>query len=179
MSFELKNKKFKNDLTQEHVRSILDYNPETGIFIWKWRSYLRPCLNSRYYNTVAGSVGKNGREFISIDNKKYYSHRLAWLYMTGAWPTKEIDHEDLNSLNNKWENLREATSSENAYNRKNQINNTSGHKGISFDKKNNKWRARIYVSKKCIHLGRFISREDAIIAYEGAMNLHGEFARNP
>ena len=110
----------------------MDYDPTTGIFTWRVR---------RSTMTLAGHKAGYVREdsgrkriFISIKKKKYSAHKLAFLYMIGNIP-KEIDHEDRDSTNNKWSNLREATHQQNCFNRKKRSNNTSGYKGVFFDKK--------------------------------------------
>ncbi len=110
-------------LTQEYIKSILDYNPETGIFTWKWREFTNPRCNgwnTKYADKPAGrnSTKKRHSLEIGINGALYCSHRLAWLWMTGTWPKQEIDHRDNNPMNNKWENLREATHAQNMLNRK-------------------------------------------------------------
>lgn len=91
---------------------------------------------------------------------------------------EEVDHKDRDGLNNRRENLRLATSSQNKYNRKMQSNNQAGHKGIYYDKSRNKWIAKIGYQNRQIYLGRFNSPEAAFEAYcTAAAELHKEFAR--
>ena len=151
-------------LTQEYLKSILDYNPETGIFTWK----IRPayCIN---IGDIAGCLNKNdGYIRIQINNKSYQAHRLVWLYMTGNCPIKTIDHINHIRTDNRIINLRDITQRENQYNRSENKNNSSGYKGVSWHKKANKWHARIRVNGKQIHLGYFTDKEEASQAYQEA-----------
>lgn len=167
-----------NNLTSELVRSILNYDPEIGIFTWKYRSGAAKAWNTRYSGKTAGSVNKDGYVQIAINNKQYYAHRLAWLYTKGIWPEIQIDHRDLNKSNNKWKNLRKSGSSGNRSNTKIRADSISGIKGVWFDKKRKKYSAQITTQKKHISLGRFDSPEDAYVAYcKAAEKYHGEFAR--
>lgn len=87
-----------------------------------------------------------------------------------------VDHIDGNGLNNCRDNLRICTNSENVKNRKIQINNTSGYKGVTWHKREQKWRAQIQMNNKQIQLGSFDNPEDAYAAYcEAAEKYHGEF----
>jgi len=98
--------------------------------------------------------------------------------MTGEWPKGEIDHIDLDRANNKWENLREATHSENSANRRVRSDNILGLKGVAFDKTRGEYRAYIGVNGKRIHLGYSDCPAAAHMAYVVAANkAFGEFAR--
>tara|TARA_R110000868_G_scaffold26067_3_gene100941 strand:+ start:40 stop:531 length:492 start_codon:yes stop_codon:yes gene_type:complete len=126
------------------------------------------------YNTLCN--GKTYRK-LSIDYKTTYVHHAIFILHHGYLP-KYIDHIDGNSLNNKIENLRVATQSQNLANAKMQKRNTSGYKGVSFRKDSKKWRATIGVNGKLIFLGDFFKKEDAAKAYElGAIKNYFEFAR--
>lgn len=174
----------KRDLTAAYVRSILHYDPETGVFTWRRRPLehfetKRSCgtWNGRYAGNVAGRINI-GYVDIHISNTMYLAHRLAWLYMTGSWPKECIDHINMNRSDNRFCNLREATHSENKFNRPKQSKNTSGHKGVTLHKPNSKWVAKICANGKHRNLGYFDTREDAAAAYaKAARELHGEFAR--
>lgn len=170
-----------------NIQELLDYNPETGVFIWMPRSIqvdrkeINKSWNTKYARKQAGSAYKKGNTnylYITIYDKHYYAHRLAFLYMIGEWPEKNIDHVDGDGLNNKWNNLRLADPRENGANRGPQANNTSGFKGVSFDKSRNLYRAVITVEGKTKHLGRFAIPEEAHAAYAiAAKKYFGEFAR--
>ena len=120
----------------------------------------------------------NGRKYkkININKKTYYLHQIIFLYHYGYIP-KYIDHADGNSLNNKIENLREATQSQNIHNSSKRTTNKSGYKGVCFV--NNKWRSAIMVDGKNIYLGAYENIEDAALAYKnGANKFYGQFAKS-
>lgn len=147
------------NLTAQHLRKLLDYDPISGQFTWKIK------LNSR---SVVGNVAgynANQRCVIRIDKKGYSSHRLVWLHVTGFWPSHGIDHIDGNRLNNKLSNLREATQAENCQNLKKPVDNTSGFIGVTRHTTTGKWEAKITCSKKKYYLGIYKTPELAYIAY--------------
>lgn len=100
-------------LTQERLKQLLSYNPETGEWFW----INAPLHNTRCNGKRAGNMRRDGYRLIRIGGVAYYSGRLAVLYMSGKWPEEEVDHKDRDPSNDRWENLREATSSQNKYNR--------------------------------------------------------------
>lgn len=171
------NRKPRNDLTAEFVRSLLHYDPETGVFLWRFRPTAIRGWNTKYAGTIAGTVRDEYRR-ISIGKKIYLAHRLAWLYVTGAWPKHQIDHRDLNRKNNRFKNLREASHGDNVNNMGLRRNNTSGFKGVHWHEGAGRWRARIDIGSQHIHLGYFGNKKAAAAAYKKAsLELHGEFHR--
>lgn len=105
-------------------------------------------------------------------------HCLAYCWMTGEWPTQDLDHKDLNKSNNAWDNIRPASRSQNCGNQTKRRTNRSGFKGVSFKKKNRKWCAQICHQSKVIHLGLFTTPEAAHEAYATAAEFYrGDFAR--
>ena len=174
-------------LTPDRLRELLSYDPETGIFRWKKRSAGTPregTWNTRYAGKVAGRVrteiakSRTSYVMISVDNRTHRAHRLAWLYVHGEWPVGEIDHRDCNGLNNAIGNLRVSDLSGNKTNCGLRSHNTSGIKGVSWDRCRKKWRADIMAGGHRRALGRFDSIELARAAYDAAaLRLHGEFAR--
>ena len=167
--------KMLDDLTAEFVRSLLAYNPETGEL--RWKKFIRNGINK---DDLAGHLNKKGYLAIRINYRSYQGYRLAWLIMTGEWPKCEIDHRDLNPANNRWNNLRESTHSQNKHNRGKNKNNTSGYKGVFLQKNSTdrKWFAQIVHKGKTIYLGSFNDPIDAHNKYsEAAKQLHGEFRR--
>lgn len=166
------------DLTADRVREILDYGPQSGEFRWRERADATRAWNTRYAGKIAGTINTLGYRQINIGGRIYYAHRLAWLVSTGAWPENEIDHRDENRANNRLENLRDATHSENAHNRRAYANNTSGFKGVSWDKARSQWAAVIQKDGRQTTIGRFATAEEAYAAYcAAAAAMHGEFAR--
>lgn len=159
----------KPTVTVERLRELLDYNPLTGVFTW---------LVSRGRNAkaghLAGSVRPDGYIRIMIDRRKYFAHRLAWLYVYGVWPADEIDHVNGDPSDNRIVHLREATRPKNLHNvvAPNSDNNTSGHRGVSWDKSRGKWQACIQVDGHTKHLGRFTDLGEASAAYFAAKDRH-------
>ena len=156
----------------ETLKSRLEYEPETGLFKY------RHDFNIMKKGDIAGRQNTNGHVQISINNRRYMAHNLAWLYMTGEYPKDFIiDHEDRNYSNNKWSNLRKANNSLNQGNSEIRTDNTSGMKGVHWCKTKRHWVAQISKNGKRSHLGYFASIEEANKAYKEAANLHfGKFA---
>lgn len=155
-------------LDQVRLRRMLSYDPDSGIWTWVWC----PPPNQRYTGTVAGNVRRDGYVSIRIAGQLYYSHRLAWFYMTGKWPAVEIDHEDRSPLNNRWSNLREASSSDNKCNSQTSSRNTSGYRGVGWMPTVGKWQVHV----NSIYLGRYDDLEEAIMVRDSyAEEIQGEF----
>jgi hypothetical protein len=158
------NRKNEILLTQMELKEILHYDPETGNFTWlKLKPHAKISIGD-----IAGNF-YNGYIRIKINNIRYLSHRLAWLYMTGSWPKFDIDHiEGIDMPNfNKFSNLRDTNKNE--WNpQKLMKHNTSGFRGIVFRKASNDWIAQIGVNYKRIYLGCFSTSEEASLAYETA-----------
>lgn len=169
---------------------VVDYDPNSGNLTWKdrprshfttdgaWRS-----TNSRDSGAIAGckQFKKNGDPIgavVKFNGQLYLAHRIVWSKSIGVIGEGVfIDHRDGNPFNNRLDNLREASRSQNGMNRRVNRNNASGYKGVSWSKRIGKWKAAITVSKKDIHLGYFQSRWGAYAAYREASSVHhGEFA---
>lgn len=161
------------ELTQDRLKELLHYDPETGVFTRRIaRSGARGGIGA-----VAGSTHYDGYKRISIDGKLYQSHRLAWLYTHGTWPADMVDHINGVAGDNRLTNLREATQIQNMANVGKPSNNTSGYKGVSWHKRDKKWRAQINHQDKQKHLGHFTTPEEAHAAYCAAASaLYGDFA---
>ena len=159
-------------LTQTRLKEVLEYDPTTGIFTNRVsRSNMRA-------GSVAGCVTPNGYISISIDGKRYLAHRLAYLCVVGSFPPDHIDHINGIRDDNRLANLRVATRSENCRNSRKRSNNTTGYKGVWFDKRTGKFQAQIRINGKKKYLGLFLTPEEAHRAYAKAANtLHGEYAR--
>jgi hypothetical protein len=162
----------KEKLTHEYLLSILDYDSESGVFVWKVNRG-----SNQTKGTVAGYL-THGYIKISINRKRLYAHRLAWFYHYGVWPEFHIDHIDLDKSNNSISNLREATNGQNMQNGSLRKDNESGYKGVCFDKARNKYIAQIGFNNENIMIGRFKTLKEARAAYcKAAQELFGEFAR--
>lgn len=168
-------------VTAERLRQVLDYDKDTGVFVWRKERGLNLA------GKIAGCLTPRGGQCldkfyykIGVDGHRYYSHILAYLWMTGEYPSSEIDHKDGDGLNNKWDNLRAAEHNENGCNRNDlNKNNSSGFTGVSYHNEAKRWRARVMVNRVDVHVGFFDTREEAAKArYEKAKQLHGEFASN-
>ena len=125
----------------------------------------------------AGTMRKiDGYRQIMIDRCTYRTHRLIYLYHHG-WLPEIIDHINQDKSDNRIENLRSATRTENAYNCKLRPDNTSGVKGVTWSKAKRKWVARLYADRRCVNLGRFADKHEAIAAVTTArIQYHGAFA---
>jgi hypothetical protein len=161
-------------LTQERLKELLDYDPGTGVFVWKKKP--APRANRIKAGDVAGCLGPYGYVLIGIDKKLYEASLLAWLYTHGYLPAR-IDHRDTDRANNRIGNLRECTRSQNQCNRGKPSNNTSGIKGVFWNSQCNKWHARIQLNYKRFHVGFFQKLEDAAEAVKEAYErLHNDYA---
>jgi|SRR5450631_139685 len=164
-------------LTQEYLKECVDYNRDTGIFIWLHRPECHFKNKRSFKQRNAARTGKQTGSFdgkgyytISIDNKSYLSHRLAWLYEYGKFPENDIDHVDGNRLNNRISNLREATRLQNMQNQRapRGNNKTTNLLGVSLIPSSGKFRARVTVAGKTLFSGCYKTKEEAAIAYTDA-----------
>lgn len=144
------------ELTQKELKRRFHYDPDTGAFT----RLVTVCPRGKAGDTV-GTLNY-GYLFTKINYRRYRLHRLAFLYMNGAFPPDQTDHINHIRTDNRWGNLRHATNQDNGKNQKMHSTNTSGHVGIHWFKPTKKWQSRIYVNKKHIHLGYFIDINDAI-----------------
>jgi hypothetical protein len=161
-------------ITFERLREVLVYSAETGIFTWRIR-----VANCVQIGQFAG-FNSGGYLRIRVDGKYYFAHRLAWLYFYGRFPDHEIDHINRIKTDNRIANLREATVTENGYNKAFLSSNTSGYKGVTFHKRDNKWQAAARHKGKVIWLGYYDDPKDAAKAYSDyAKKIHGEFFAEP
>jgi hypothetical protein len=157
-------------ITQEELKQNFHYDELTGIFTYKKN------IASKKVGDVAGNVNSKGYIRIGINYATHKAHRLAWLYMTGSFPQYQVDHINGNKEDNRWCNLREATNAENQCNKSLSIRNKSGLKGVSWDKKANKWRAQSTLNNIKKYLGMFESKESAYKSYvDFSRNHHKEF----
>jgi hypothetical protein len=157
------------NITQERLKQLLHYDPEKGFFTR---------LQSRGGQKAGSVAGYKDGDYIkvTVDGVGYRAHRIAYLYIYG-WMPIEVDHKNLIKTDNRIDNLRPANG-QNPHNRTIQKNNTSGLKGVFYDKDKKLWRACIKINYKTINLGRYKCPAAASFAYQVASDIHfGEFAR--
>lgn len=160
-------------LTAETVRKLLDYEPETGVFRWRVGASGRRGGKG----SVAGCLRRDSYRSLQVNGETYAEHRLAWLYVYGEWPSGEIDHINMVRDDNRIDNLRIATRSQNKANSQAKRNNPTGFKGVHLNKVG-KFEAKITLNSRQKHLGRFQTAEEAHAAYcAAAEKFFGEFAR--
>lgn len=143
---------------EDTIRSELSYDPETGIFRWKASN------KGRVVGGIAGGVNTQGYVVIGFYDKRYYAHRLAWLFAHGEWPKQRIDHIDRNRSNNRISNLRDVSGTVNNFNSGLRSDNQSGHKGVTWCPRRSNWRAVI----RGRSLGSYATKEEAIAARQAA-----------
>lgn len=149
-------------LTLPIVRELLAYDPNTGTFTWK----VNPSKKVRA-GEIVGYKDSDGYNRMVICKLPYLGHRLAWFWMTGQWPTQEIDHKNTVRGDDRWENLRPATRTFNAQNRRRARSDSStGLMGATPNKKG--FMAKITVNGKNIHLGTYATKEQAHAIYIAA-----------
>ena len=154
-------------LTQQELKELLHYCPETGVFT---------CLKAIGDRKLGSEVGTFMRDEwylrTIIGGKFHYMHRLAWLYTHGVWP-KDIDHINGIRYDNRLVNLRSVDRSTNNKNSKRQTNNVSGVTGVNFDKFTGRWLVRASIDGKAVNLGRYDTKEEAITVRKAAEKRHG------
>ena len=181
---------FINEIPLEYIQSVLkiDSKSETGL-TWKFREAAPKQWNTRYANKVAGykHISKNtDRETWRVDIKygdkvfKLYAHRIVWLLKKKKIDADlEIDHINRNPLDNRIENLRLETKSRNMQNRKKCSRNTSGVKGVYWDKFHKKYVAQLRCNRVKICLGHYDTLKEAQkVVVEARKKYHGEFGRD-
>ena len=156
------------ELTSKVLHDFFDYNSETGIVTRKISTNNRTKVGQ-----IVGCLRPDGYLCATIGGKPYQLHRLIWLYAHGSWPSGEIDHINGNRSDNRIENLRDVTSSQNGRNKRVSSANTSGVTGVTWFKSRNKWVAAMNMNGKRIHLGYFETIDDAAKARKSADTIHG------
>jgi len=162
----------------DYLRQVLDYKAETGELFWKERQTSSNSWNSRFAGKKAGSIHIKGYISLAINGRAYLAHRIIWAIFYGKEPEGQIDHTDMDMQNNRIDNLREATASQNRWNEKARSNNKLGIKGVHYNARENKFIAELKVNYKRIVHSSHKTIEEAQNAYaEAALRHHGEFAR--
>lgn len=155
------------------LRLLFSYDPESGEIHWIAKG------KGKIKKKAAGTITNSGYIGICIGPKRFFAHRIAWALHYGEWPKDQIDHINGIRSDNRICNLREATNSQNGKNLKLSKANTSGFKGVSFEKFTGKWKASIKFDGKTINLGRFAEIKDAVHVRRLAEKKYfGEWNRN-
>jgi hypothetical protein len=165
------------------LRQLFTYDPETGSLVWRNRpremfknKQAFGAWNSKYVGQPAKCIASDGYLTVRINEVAYMAHRIIWKMQTGRDPAVLIDHINGDKVDNRWDNLREATYSQNNRNSRAQCNNSSGFKGVTRDTVH--WKATIYANGKNHYLGNFKTPEEAHAAYcKASVKMHGEFGR--
>lgn len=158
-------------LTVDQLKSVLSYSPETGQFTW-----LISPSNSVPVGSKAGSIQNTGYWAVSLWNRKYLCHRLAFLYMEGSWPNSQVDHINSIRSDNRWCNLRHATNSQNGFNKR-AIRSSTGIKNVYKNGRGYLVRLTINGVDKC--LGTYSDSELAeLVAEEARSKYQGEYKSN-
>lgn len=162
-----------NEIDATRLRQLVHYNPESGLFTWI--AYSRPGVR---VGDNCGRISRQGYHEIRLDYRLYRANRLAWLYMSGEWPTSDVDHINRDKADNRWCNLRIATRSQNSANvALSARRSTSGYLGVTFDKSREKWRAQIRLAGRKVNLGRYNDPVEAAKVYDAAAEREfGQFA---
>lgn len=168
-----------------YLKSVLDYDEETGDFMWKPRiesDFSTKCQFVSWSNRFAGKkagtiVTKKRKSYLKINlgGKNYYAHRIACAILNDCWPENEIDHINGNSLDNSKTNLRQVTRKENCRNVSLIPNSTSGYCGVNWHELSGKWRARVKIDGKENYIGLFDDPQEAAIrikAIRDAVGFH-------
>jgi len=145
-------------VTQEKLKDLFRYDAESGDFYWLTSG------KGRVFGVPAGTITNHGYRSITIDFKRYVAHRLVWLWHNGYLPG-ELDHINRKPADNRIENLREVTHSENLWNSKTRSDNTSGVRGVCWDKQKSKWKVQVGPPGNRVQK-HFVSLEDAKVFAE-------------
>jgi hypothetical protein len=156
-----------NAVSLARLKSLLEYDPETGEFRWL-------CIRGNARPGASAGSTRSGYRVIEIDSIPYKAHRLAWFYVHGSWPAKVIDHINGMTADNRLSNLRDVDSSTNLQNQKRlPAHNTTGYYGVSWSVAHGKYLSQITTNNKRKHLGFFDDPAKAEAAYlEAKRRLH-------
>ena len=148
-------------ITQERLKQLVSYDPETGVFMRKVRTSNRVDMSK-----PMGTLDSYGYLWSSLDGKAFRLHRLAMIYVHGAVHDGDVDHINMNRTDNRISNLREVDRSTNMQNKRTaSANNKCGLMGVCFDARRGSYYAQIRINGKNTHLGKFDSAELAHGAY--------------
>jgi len=162
------------------LRKLLDYNPATGVLVWRARPIelferrrLGLAWNTRYAGRPAlNQIDQGGYRHGTIFGRKVYAHRAALALVNGYWPNK-VDHINGDRADNRIENLRDVDHTTNLRNAKLRRDNSSGVCGVFWNTRDGRWEAKIKVNQRDVPLGQFDDIEEAALARKRAEARHG------
>ena len=168
----------------QNIIEAISYEPFSGTFTWRVdrpeSHYKRHGYYLRYMRDKAGKAVKFssdscGYHQAGICGKTYQAQVIAIVAMTGGFPEKglQVDHIDGDPTNNKYNNLRVVTASQNKRNSRKYKNNSSGLTGVCWNSSQSMWYAQVHFDGKRQHLGYFESLLDAAVARISWMNQNG------
>lgn len=165
----------------EVLRQLLRYEPETGKLFWRERApewfdggdqtdvQRAASWNKRFSGKEAfTTVAAGGYRMGTVLYEKLYAHRVIWAMVGGCWPRDQIDHINGNKLDNRFENFRDVTPSDNGKNKRLRSDNISGHHGVHWDNVNQKWVSIVMNGRVRRHLGRFSELSQAVASRKRA-----------
>jgi hypothetical protein len=163
----------RSGLSAERAREMLNYDPETGVFLAARDSHTRSA------GDPAGTTRHDGYVRVRVDGVQYLAHRLAWLIVLGEWPSGILDHINGNPADNRISNLRQANYSQNSANAKRNRRNKSGQRGVHYCKARRRWLATMTLNGRYVHIGSFLTQQEAVKArVDAGVDAHGEFYAN-
>lgn len=162
-----------NPITQEQAAEFLRYEPETGRLVWIKKASDKTMIGKR----AGWQRSPGGYRQVGFKGQILYEHRLIWLLVTGRFPACQVDHINGIKDDNRLENLREASSSQNIVNIGAKRDNKSGAKNVHWCRTKQRWVAKVKLNGRTKHAGEFRDYEQAVEAAAAARAaLHGEFA---
>lgn len=168
-------------VSPEVLRKLLDYDPATGLFVWRPRDAYMFTLNGfceRWNARYAGvpalcTPHVNGYLYGAVMGRNMLAHRAAWAIVNGAHPEFEIDHINGVRTDNRIDNLRSVTSAENKRNQARPLTNSTGVIGVTRHRRDGRWQAQIQVGGKNVYLGQFKTMDEAVAARQSAERVYG------
>jgi hypothetical protein len=158
----------------ERIKEAFNYNPKTGKLTW---AIDRRCVHP---GDSAGTRVKSPKGVfltVRLDGRLYCVNQVVWCWVTGEWPAEQVDHQNLDSSDNRWDNLREATNQQNCANRGLNTNNKTGYRGVYWYASRQKWVAYLRKNGKHVFFKYFKIKSDAVAAVREARKVHfGEWS---
>ena len=162
----------------EYLRERLALDADTGQLLWRFNPRASKSWNTRWAGREAFTASFKGYRTGRLDGQQYLAHRVAWALHHGRWPQGQLDHVNGDRSDNRLENLRVVSNTENARNSSLSKNNTSGVTGVWRDTRRGHWCAEIKVDRRKIYLGAFASVEEAAAARKRAEKDYGFHANH-